>query len=105
MSYNPFSGPFSPIADIISNPEAPVGPSCPICKKQEFDAYSTEFTIVRTCRACSHQWCGGSFMAQPDQSSPPPPIGVPSPEDYPVAQYTGASYRNPSKNFEGVEND
>ena len=78
--------------------------SCPKCKSQEFDARQNQWHTWRICRDCGTEWSGGIGVARPDYSEPPSAVGIPAPDDdRPVSQYTGAAFRDPSKNVGGDE--
>ena len=99
MSNGPFGGgPFG------GNPTTGTsGMCCPKCRAKDWDAYTNQYATVRTCRKCKQQWSGGTMgAARPDFSEPAPPPGIAAPEDRPVVQFTGAGFRDPSKNSDGV---
>lgn len=105
---NPFSGPFGNPDNIGGNPldnEANAQACCPKCKSQNFRAWSTQYGVMRKCLEanCQNEWSGGTMAAgRPnfDQIFPQPLPDVPVPdEDWPVVQYTGAGFRDPSKSF------
>jgi hypothetical protein len=101
MSDYPYSGGKGPFGGNPLDNEANAGPKCPKCKKADFDAYSNQYGIFRKCRACKQTWSGGSFSSvRPDFRDPLPVPGTPAPEDLPLTQYTGAAFRDPSKNSE-----
>lgn len=106
---NPFSGPFAGAPGIGGNPldsAENVGIRCPKCKSDDFRAWTTQYGVMRKCNVatCREEWSGGTMAAgRPNfQNLYPQPLpGVPAPDDdLPVVQYTGASFRDPSKNFD-----
>lgn len=109
MSTSPFSGPFAGAPGIGGNPldEDTVvgGPRCPKCKSTNFRGWNTDYGVMRKCLvpACQEEWSGGTMAAGRANFLdlyPQPLPGVPAIEDdVPPIQYTGAGYRDPSKNF------
>lgn len=108
---NPFGGPFSS-SGIGGNPlddEANMGPRCPKCKSKNFHAWTTDYGIARKCLepGCKEEWSGGSVAVSNYQLFSDPEFraftedAVPPDIDIPVVQYTGASFRDPSKNVGG----
>jgi hypothetical protein len=55
-----------------------------------------------TGKICGQTWSGGIGVQRADLSSAPLYPGKESPpdDDLPTSQYTGASFRDPSKNFD-----
>lgn len=102
---NPFGGPFAGAPGIGGNPledEAHAGPRCPKCKSQNFHAWTMQYGLMRRCNECREEWSGGSVaVGRPDFLEPVPAAGIPVPEELPVVQYTGAGFRDPSKNYDG----
>lgn len=79
---------------------------CPRCKKANFHAFTNTYGLIRRCKECGNEWSGGSAnaSANPDWRYGVPLPGTPAPyDDLPVTQYTGASFRDPSKNSGGDE--
>jgi hypothetical protein len=105
--FNPFGGPFAGAPGIGGNPlddEANMGPRCPKCKSTNFHAWTTDYGISRRCleASCGEEWSGGSVAVARPMFSDPDVLadGTLAPDiDIPVVQYTGASYRDPSKTF------
>lgn len=109
MSDNPFSGPFAGAPGIGGNPledERNSTVCCPKCKSTNFRAWTHQYGLSRKCneKNCQTEWSGGTMAAGRSnfqQLFPQPLPGVPAPdEDIPVTQYTGSSFRDPSKNFD-----
>lgn len=103
---NPFSGPFAGAVGIGGNPldnEAHAGPRCPRCSSKNFHAWTNQYGIMRRCNDCREEWSGGTMAAaQPSFMFPIPADGAPAPDDdLPLNQYTGASFRDPSKIIDG----
>lgn len=94
---NPFS------ADPFSQVEEVQVIACPICKSTDFEAHQNEWGSWRDCRSCGNVWHGSSVIgvARPDFSDIPPPNGAPAADadELPGPRYTGASFRDPSKNW------
>lgn len=111
MSNSPFSGPFAGAEGIGGNPledERNASPKCPKCKLSDFHAWTPQYGgVMRRCHKCGEEWSGGGFsVGRPDFTDPAPLPGVPAPDyDLPVVQYTGASFRDPSRNFDGSDDD
>lgn len=106
MSHNNSGGPFDPGgifgSKVLDSIDEKPGVKCPKCRARDFSAITTQYALIRTCRKCNTQWSGGSMaVAKKDMSSPPPAPGIPVPDDLPVEQYTGAAFRDPSKNSDG----
>lgn len=78
---------------------------CPKCKSAEYDGRQNQYETFFDCRKCGNRWSGGSMgAAKPDFLEAPPPAGLPAPaDDLPAVQYTGAAFRDPSRNFGGDE--
>lgn len=108
--FNPFGGPFAGAPGIGGNPldnEDHAIVRCPKCKAVNFHAYTNDYGITRKCLepGCGQEWSGGSiavgrpsFLGDPDILSD----GSVAPDiDISVVQYTGASFRDPSKSFGG----
>lgn len=85
---------------------------CPQCGARNWEARALQYDIWRQCRECGKEWSGGIGVAKPDPSGPPsydvfiPGVPVPPTdpeEDKPDVQFTGASFRDPSKNYDGGE--
>jgi hypothetical protein len=85
------------------------GIQCPECGNNGMDGSITgqsgQWGIKRICKKCDHEWHGGIGVQRADFSEPIPRPGVAPPayDDIPIVQYTGAAYRDPSKNFSGDE--
>lgn len=78
---------------------------CPNCGNDGMDGSitgrSTQWGVTRICKKCDFKWQGGIGVQQADFSEPPPIPGIDTEiDDEPSIQYTGASYRDPDKNFE-----
>lgn len=108
--FNPFGGPFAGAPNIGGNPldsEDHAIVRCPRCKSTNFHASSGEYGITRKClqKDCGQEWSGGSIaVARPDFLGDPNILssGDLAPDaDLPVVQYTGASFRDPSRSFGG----
>lgn len=101
--FNPFGGPFAGAPGIGGNPmesEDHATQKCPTCRSQDFRAWTMQYGLMRKCNACGEEWSGGSVaVARPDFLEPPPLPGVPVPDELPSVQFTGANFRDPSKNF------
>lgn len=81
---------------------------CPVCKKSDFNAFTTQYGIIRRCNLCKNEWSGGTIVSpevgRSDISGMVPPKGAPAPDDnLPLNEYTGAPFRDPSKNYGGDE--
>jgi predicted RNA-binding Zn-ribbon protein involved in translation (DUF1610 family) len=77
---------------------------CPKCGEQmHITCRSLEYEYIRHCNVCGCDWSGGMVRGEPDPGSAPIGPGMPVPEedDRPAVQYTGASFRDPNKNFDG----
>lgn len=102
---NPFSGPFGGAPGIGGNPldgEENLVVCCPQCKSTNFRAWSGDYGLQRECNDCKQVWSGGTLAAaQPDFSSLRPDGTLAEDFDIPVSQYTGASFRDPSRTFGG----
>jgi hypothetical protein len=75
---------------------------CPACKSTEFEAKQNQWENFRICLKCGNKWSGGiGFDITMSPNHPEVrPQGVPVPEDdVPDVQYTGASFRDPNKNW------
>lgn len=100
---NPFGGPFAGAGHIGGNPmenAAHAGPRCPVCTSQNFHAWTHQYGVSRRCLDCGNEWSGGTVAAaRPSFLEPPPPPDGMVLDDPPVIQYTGANFRDPSKNF------
>lgn len=107
--FNPFGGPFgNPSQDAGGNPmddERNLIVCCPTCKSTNFRAWTNDYGVHRQCLEpnCRETWSGSTVAAaQPFYSDPVLPDGSVAPDiDIPVVQYTGASFRDPSKTFGG----
>ena len=80
----------------------------PTCRNDGMDGSITgksgQWGIKRICKKCGQEWSGGIGVQQADYSEPMPLPGVDTTgDDIPVSKYTGASFRDPSKNFSGDE--
>lgn len=77
----------------------------PECRNDGMDGSITgksgQWGIKRICKKCGQEWHGGIAVQRADFSEPMPRPGVPEPDDRPTTQYTGAAFRDPSKNFSG----
>ncbi len=98
----------NPFSDEPSDDETPSKPpshlACPVCGSSDFEGHQNQYETFRDCRKCGNRWSSGSLgAAQPDfLFERPPPPGIPAPDDdLDVVQYTGAAFRDPSKNFDG----
>lgn len=107
---NPFSGPFAGAAGLGGTPldgdeKKSIALCCPACKSTNFRAWTNEFGVMRQCLEpnCKNEWSGSTVTAGRSNFLdlyPQPMPGVPAPDDdYPSVQYTGAGFRDPSKNF------
>ena len=103
---SPFGGPKKAKGDKSSTPQS-LKICCPRCSSEEFDAKQNQWEMWRECRVCGNRWSGGSAGAgQPEitpelQAALLPNKGVPAPDDLDTgSQYTGADFRDPSKNFD-----
>lgn len=74
---------------------------CPRCRGLEYDGHQNQWETFFECRKCGNRWSGGSAnVARQDATDPPPPAGIPAPDDdTPVVQYTGAGFRDPDRNY------
>ncbi len=108
--FNPFSGPFAGAPGIGGNPlddEGHVGPRCPKCKSTNFRAWTTDYGIMRKCleKGCGEEWSGGSVAVSNYQLFDDPELRVLTEDtvapdiNIPSVQFTGASYRDPSRNL------
>lgn len=110
MADNPFSGPFAGAPGLGGNPlddAANAGIRCPKCKSDNFRAWSNQLGVMRKCLVvgCGEEWSGGT-MAKGiadflDQFPQPHPDSQAPDDDLPAVQYTGASFRDPDRNFGG----
>lgn len=107
---NPFSGPFAGAPGIGGNPLDDPGNAkvcCPKCGSDNFRAWNNDYGLMRKCLVptCQQEWSGGTMAAgRPNflDLYPQPLPGVPAPDDdYQSVQYTGAGFRDPSKNYGG----
>jgi hypothetical protein len=109
IPYNPFGGPFAGAPNIGGNPlddEGNMGIRCPKCKSTNFHAFTNQYGITRKCleKGCGLEWSGGSMAAGKQLMSDLDllPDGSVAPDlDMPLMQYTGAGFRDPSKNIGG----
>ena len=73
--------------------------------------HAGQWNLTRIClkpgedgKPCNQKWSGGIGVQQADFAEPAPQDGVESTlDDRPSVQYTGASFRDPSKNFDSGE--
>ncbi len=107
---NPFSGPFAGAPGIGGNPlddENNAKLCCPACKSENFRGWTTQYGVMRKCLEpnCQNEWSGGTMASGRSNFAelfPQPLPNVPAPDDdYPVVQYTGAGFRDPSRSFGG----
>jgi len=116
---NPFDTKDLRANPFIDSKQQKAAHNCPVCKSTNFRAFSNQYGLMRICNDCKNEWSGGTVLS-PDLSraigqlseTPEgnqvlkytfPPQGLPAPDDYPATQYTGAGFRDPSKNFDGDE--
>lgn len=102
------AGPFGGNPFLDQNSDSAAKPHCPACKKDNFHAYTTQWGLMRRCLECKNEWSGGTVVppeiGRMDMRGMVPPPGTPAPDDFiSEAQYMGASFRDPDKNFDGDE--
>jgi len=73
---------------------------CPKCKKKHFIGRMGQYGLERECLECHFKWSGG-FAVSTDPSQAPQVPGVTVVDDFDseMPQFTGASFRDPDKNF------
>ncbi len=100
---NPFAGPYGQGGGFFGTKPGTGadGLCCPQCKAKDWDVSTRPHEILRICRVCKNEWSGGTMgVAQLDPTYvPSPPNSQPEDDDIPLTQYTGADFRDPSKNY------
>ncbi len=89
--FGPFSGGSFP-GDPL-NTETVTVICCPVCKSENFRAYSNQYGIFRICKDCSNEWSGGTsgVLMDPSNNHTSPP-GIVEIDEYPVQPYLGPEF-------------